>query len=676
MLLSALLVMRPPRRPLRAWGVVAIVGLVYALGLNLQPANFPNSNFLHYYMGAKYPVPYNETYRVLLAGQDRPQVGMRDLRDPVHLERESVVEQRAYYLGLLRHAPAGFDPLASLDSLAARARDSGALAAEAESILAAHVPGPRREAFRRDAHVVAMASQGPRVTVDYGYNGSPFYGWLRQADPMLHRPLDPAAGVEQLLWQLLGVVLVAQLVGGALGYSPMERLAAATLCLVSMDFASFALPGLIFTEVWVPVAIAAWAAARRRWVLAGAAIAVAGLVKLFPVALLLAVGVPLVRSFLPASRGEDRAAPRRRALELGAGFVLTTVVFGALSSGSGRNWMEFAGKISVEFHSQLNMANNVSLAALLISGGVSDTSLLLVAAAGAAGLAVAAMFWGREDERFVDALPRRMLVLSLATGLLARSWLNYYVVIPFLLVPWVARRRPRAAAAILLAMAAVYALPPYEAPAVLGHPGLHVAKLLPFVAVPAWFVWREVRSLRGAGRLARVALAVLAVATGLEAWRQTTRLELQRSGVALLEAGDPRTALERFDRAQRLDPSDAWVRRKRAIALASLGRLEAALPEFARAAEQAPGDAAALADHARALFLAGRTGLAASQLERALALAPDDVQVLYVLAEVRVAQARSEEAMALLLRARELAPEEPAIPEAMTRLGGGSPDTR
>jgi hypothetical protein len=253
----------------------------------------------------------------------------------------------------------------------------------------------------------------------------------------------------------MGVVLVALLMGGALGYTATERLVAATLCVVCMDFASYAFPGLLFTEVWVPVALAAWAAAQRRWVLTGVVIAVSGLVKLFPFALVLAVLVPLLRSALPASRGDDRTAPRARAWRLLAGFAVAVVVLGAVSAGSGGDWGEFVRKISVEFHSRLNMANNVSLAALLIAGGVSDRSPLLAAAALVAFVATAAMFWGREDGRFLDALPRRMLVLSLATGLIVRSWLNYYVVLSFLLVPWVARRRPRDGAVILAAMAIV-----------------------------------------------------------------------------------------------------------------------------------------------------------------------------------------------------------------------------
>src|ERR1051326_7469332 len=71
------------RRTRAAWLALVGLGASYGLALNLQPVNFPNSNFAHYYLGAKYPVPYMETYRLLHAGEGRPQIGMRDLERPV-----------------------------------------------------------------------------------------------------------------------------------------------------------------------------------------------------------------------------------------------------------------------------------------------------------------------------------------------------------------------------------------------------------------------------------------------------------------------------------------------------------------------------------------------------------------------------------------------------------------
>lgn len=675
--IAALLVARPPRasHARAVWGLLAAAGLAYGLALNLQPQNFPHANFLHYWLGAKYPVPYAETYRVWRAAAGEPQTDIRDLAQPARLERERPAERRAYLIERLRRYGAAFDPLAPLDTLAARARASGAIAAEADSIVAAHVPAARRAALRADVRTAFAAAQGPRLLVDFGYNGSPFYGLLRQADPLLHRPLGPLAAWEQLAWQLLGVALLAWLTGAALGYTTTERLVAAALVLVCLDFTNFALPGLVFTEVWVPVAFAAWAAARRRWALAGAATAVAGLLKLFPFVLALAVAVPLLRSLLPASAGEDRGGARRRALAFGAACVAVTLGLGLLGTASGRDWADFLHKITTEFHSRLNMANNVSLAALLIAAGVSDRSPLPGVAALVAAVVVAALFWEREDERFAAALPRRLLVLAFATGLLARSWLNYYVVLPFVLLPWAARRHRAGAAVALAAVAASHALPAYDDPGLLANPALHAAKLLPFVALPAWFLWLELRERAWSPRVRRAALTLavlLAVATAGELWRQSALTAAWTSGEAALAAGDGAGALAAFDGVTRLDPASADGRRKRAIALATLGRLDEALGDFARAARMAPDDPVAHDDYARALLMRGQPAEAGAQLERALALAPADPQVLFVLARVRATQARPAEAIALLERARELAPEEPAIPEALAALRGGA----
>src|SRR5882672_4922488 len=102
---ATLLALRLPASRTRiAWIALIAAGLAYDLALNLQPINFPQSNFDHYYVGAKYPVPYAETYRLIHAGQGRPQIGMRDLERPAELVRSTPSEQRAYYIDLMRDA--------------------------------------------------------------------------------------------------------------------------------------------------------------------------------------------------------------------------------------------------------------------------------------------------------------------------------------------------------------------------------------------------------------------------------------------------------------------------------------------------------------------------------------------------------------------------------------------
>src|SRR5512143_2581451 len=243
---AVMLALPKPGRPARvAWLSLIVLGLAYALALNLQPANFPASNFVHYYLGAKYPAPYLDTYRLIRAGEGQPQIDMRDLDHPENVVGETEQERRLYYIELLRAARVPFDPLAPLDSLAARARDSGAVEAEARRVLAAHVPAGRIADYRRDVRTAASMGQAERLTLDFGYNGSPFYGLLRQLDPTLYLPLSRLSAFACLAWQLAGVALIAWLAGLALGLSAIERLAVAALILVSADFATFAMTGLI-----------------------------------------------------------------------------------------------------------------------------------------------------------------------------------------------------------------------------------------------------------------------------------------------------------------------------------------------------------------------------------------------------------------------------------------------
>lgn len=75
------------RRARMAWAMLVVLVVAYGLALNLQAVNFPHSNFIHYYLGAKYPAPYADTYRLIHAGQGRPQIGMRDLEHPQDLVR-------------------------------------------------------------------------------------------------------------------------------------------------------------------------------------------------------------------------------------------------------------------------------------------------------------------------------------------------------------------------------------------------------------------------------------------------------------------------------------------------------------------------------------------------------------------------------------------------------------
>ena len=664
---------RPARALRAAWIAVIVAGVANGLALNLQPANLINANLSQYYLGAKYPMPYADTYRLVQAAGDQPQIGIRDLDRPALILRSSPTEQRAYYLDLLRAERVPFDPLLPLDSLARRARESGAIAAEARRLLEERVPADRIADFRHDVRVAVAGAVRQPLTIDFGYNGSPFYGLIRQADPTLHVSYGPVAAWANALWQLLGVGLLAWIAGSALGLTLDERLAAAALIVASWDFAGFAMPGLMFTELWVPIAIAAWAMRHRRAAVAGVAIAFAGLLKLFPFLLLLPAMVAFARSFRSSARGAIAPATRRWALALVATCAIAAALLGLSSTLTGRSWPDFVRKIVVEFEAAPNLINSANPIAALVTLGIPHGSPFMRVVPLVAIVLLIAMFLRSDDARFHAALPRRTLVLLAVSGWLVKSWLNYYVVVPLLLLPMYARERRPAAAAMAAAMAVAYFLPEFDDPLILAHPWLHFLKLVPYLLLPVWMVAIELGGLRWSRverRVGAVVAVVLALTTAEEIWRLSTVYRLAEEGGVAFRAGRAEEALARFRTLLRLSPGNAFARRQEAIALATLGRMDEALASFGRAVALTPRDAAAHDDYGRGLLMAGRPDEAAAQLEAARALTPEDVQVLFMLARVRLSQGRRSEAVGLLSRARELEPGEPQIAEAL-RLAAG-----
>jgi tetratricopeptide (TPR) repeat protein len=664
---------RPARALRAAWIAVIVAGVANGLALNLQPANLINGNLSQYYLGAKYPVPYADTYRLVQAAADQPQIGIRDLDRPGQILRSSPGEQRAYYLDLLRAERVPFDPLLPLDSLARRARESGAITADSRRLLHERLPADRIADFRRDVRVAVSGAILQPLTIDFGYNGSPFYGLIRQSDPTIHAPYGPPAAWANALWQLLGVALFAWIAGSALGFTLDERLAAAALIVASWDFTGFAMPGLMFTELWVPIAIAAWAMRHRRAAVAGVAIAFAGLLKLFPFLLVLPAVVAFGRSFRSAARDAITPATRRWAVALVAAGAIATPLLGLSSALTGRSWADFLHKIVAEFEAAPNLVNSANPIAALMTLGVSYRSPFMRVVPLVATVLLVAMFLRSDDAKFHAALPRRTLVLMVAAGWLVKSWLNYYVVAPLLLLPLYARERRAAAAAMAAAMAAAYLLPEFDDPLILAHPWVHFLKLVPYLLLPAWMVAVELGGLRWSRVERRVGAGVavvLALAAGAEVWRLNKVRWLADEASAAFRAGRAEEALEGYRELLRLSPGDASARRREAIALATLGRMDEALVSFGRSVALSPRDAAARDDYGRGLLMAGRLDEAATQLEAARALTPDDPQVLFMLARVRSSQGRRSEAVGLLSRARELEPGEPRIAEALQLAAG------
>jgi hypothetical protein len=412
---------------------------------------------------------------------------------------------------------------------------------------------------------------------------------------------------------------------------------------------------------------------RRRAAIAGAAIAWAGLIKLFPFILVLPALAQLAATWWRRGRGERAHLESLWLFRLLISCLLGVVILGSLALLGGRSWAEFLTKIAGQFQSEGYLLNSVSLSQGLLALGIHGSPLPdILALVALAALAAILLLAGWRDEDSMTSLPRRALVLLAATGWLVQTWFNYYAIAPLLLLPLVARAHRVGAAAGAIGMAVAFILPEFEDPELLGNPGLHALKVAPYVLVPAWLVTLEFRRLapgRMATRLAAIAIALCVAATAGEGLRLRTVRRLDLAAGEALDRGDAQNALESYRRSVRLAPRDPTARMNEAIALASLDRAREAEAGFARAAALAPRSSVTRQNNGRWLLRVGRLAEAEREIQAARELAPHDETILYDLARIRVRQGRTAEASALLTRARELNPGNAAVNGLLHKTG-------
>jgi tetratricopeptide (TPR) repeat protein len=660
---AALALRLRPRVSRVAWLVLLAAAIANALILNLHPVNLIHGNLVHYFLGAKYPIPYKNFYKAVHAALEKPQIGMRDLDDPDRFVRPEQNDQRAYYIDLMREAGVDFDPLVSLGALQDRARSAGVLQRESQRILRENLPAARIEDFRRDVRVADSGVIGHEISVDAGFNGSPFYTFVRHADPTLYRPLGRSTAWFNLALQVVGVFLLVWMMGKTFDLDINGRLAMAVLVFASWDFVGFAFPGLIFTGLWIPVAVSLYAVSRRAMAPAGAAIAWASLIKLFPFILLLPAAARLVRRGLYRRREGNPGGRTRLWFQLIVWCGAATCVLGLASILGGRSWYDFLDKIVIQFTSQGVAGNNVSFTKALSAIGISGSPLAAVFSV-VSLITLTAMFLRGSDDECLRALPRRSLILIAAMGWVTHKWLNYYSIAALLLLPLLARRHRFGAPGAAVAMAFSFILPDFDDPLLRTHSILGILKVAPYVFVPALLVFLEFRSVglsRWIRRTAVVACASLLLVTAGEAWRMHTIKTLKSSAYECLKRGETGRALEQYRRLVRLSPRDEVGYMGRSAAHAILGDVTSAINDFERSIRLDPENVHAHLNYARFLLKKGRIEEAARELEEARRLAPYDETVLFHLARARLEQENSAEAASLLVRARELNPGNEAI---------------
>jgi tetratricopeptide (TPR) repeat protein len=667
MAIAAILLIVRLKEPIArtVWSVLLVLGMAHAVGMGLLPENLLNRNVVHYYLGAKYDFPYRSFYELTSAATDRPQIFMHDLDRPPAIIRDEPSEQRAYFIDLLRAEQIPFDPLIPLADLQRLAEESGAVHREAQRILNESLPPDQIESFCRDTKAALITENPARdiegigndITLDFGYNGSPLYTLVRHLDPTLYLPFGRATALLNLVWQVLGSLALFWLVGIALGLGTKDRIAIAALFFASWDYVAWNLPGLSFAGFWLPIALALWAISRSRPIAGGIAIAWAGLIKLFPFGLLFYPAVEIIRAAWGRLR---RSAPPssewRWSATLIAATLLAALALGGISEFSGRSWASFLVKILQQFGSDDYVGGNVSVGQALIPLGIYKSPIAVLIRL----LALAAMTWFLWKSDSTESRPRTMLIVLAAMPWFVSFWFNYYTMAPLILLPLVAKKNRLGAAICTAFLALTFLLPEFGSPTVTGNKLIWMAKILPYLAVPAWLVFVEFRPLFAARTVRRWAIvlsaAVVVIVCG-EAFRQSMIRQYDTDGGRYLDQGRAQTALGCYDSLLGIAPGNAMAHMSRGICLADLGQYDEAETSFRRASELAPDQPHTFLNLAYLLSMRGRLLEAQAEIEKAVALAPCDDAVWVVRAHIAADLGDRAGADSMLTRALELNPQ-------------------
>lgn len=646
------------------WIILLVIGMAHAIGMALLPENLMSRNMVHYFLGAKYDFPYSKFYSLTSAAIDRPQIFMHDLDHPPGFFRDDPTEQRAYFIDLLRAEKIQFDPMVPLEDLQELAQESGAVHREAVRILRENLPANEISDFCSDVKAALITENvqrdiegiGSDITLDFGYNGSPFYTIVRHIDPTLYFPFGRATALLNLVWQVLAVFVSIWLIGTALGMTTTSRIAVAALLFASWDYVAWDLPGLSFAGYWLPIAIAIWAVSRNRALIGGAAIAWAGLFKLFPFALFIPAVIETVRAGWRRFRSEISEPSLWLNVGLLIGGVAATVVFAVAGVLSGRSWLDFLGKIVVQFSSDAYVANNVSVGQLLLVFGIYrswiTTMVSLIAL-----LFLICLLW-RTDA--VEFRGRILLLVLAAMPWFTYLWFNYYTIAPIVLIVLVADRYPRGAAFSAVSLAIVYALPPFDGPILINNHLLWFLKVIPYLAIPAWLVFVEFRpqfNTRVVCRVGLIVASILIVIVGGEAVRQSMIRQYDSEGGRYLDQGQGQAALGSYNSLLGIAPQNAMAHMSKGICLAGMRQYDEAEASFRRATELSPDQPHTFLNLAHLLLMRGKLADAQAAIEKAAALAPYDDAIWVEQARITGALGDHNRAREMVIRALELNPQ-------------------
>lgn len=660
-----LLVLAHPR-PARFRTV--ILGLIIAIGLAnvflLIHKRLIHSNLTHYYLGAKYDVSYFDFYKVATAVRGNPQVKYRDLHEPDKIFRSDPREQRLYYMALLRQDSISFPESSTLEQLAETCRSGGLLDKEAAAILEQDLKPDRTTELRNDLAWLKFDVD------DFGFNGSPLYALIRQLDPSLHRLFGPAVCLINLAWQWVALFFMAFLASRIFQWSREDALLVVALLLASWDYSGWALNGLVAAGWMLPVMISLWGFYRRSPALAGFGIAWAGLIKLFPFALLLPLGVIVIRQIL--SRQITPAG--KEAMKTIAACAVSTAALVAISSLTDRSWTEFFQKISIQFQESSYSPNSVGVSNIFLTLGLKK-SLSIILPQATVFFALLWILWMRKEEDLQKRLPAVSLVLLVSMAWLTRTWLNYYAIIGFFLIPGLLRRNRRAAIFLLALFTLGGFLPEFGSAYRDPFTFLPIVKILGYLILPLVAMAMEIKDIKqvqdsaaGRDRLSQWLFGrgqlILSVGTALsvvficaEIYRVNSASTNLKAGRELYQEGAVSEARMFFEEAVKHAPRNAAARIELAQAMADLRDFEGALAQYRKAVELDPAFAPTRCRLGVLLVQSGKKEEALAQFQEAARLMPYEETIQFNYGSALLSIGQKDEAAAHFKIALDIKPD-------------------
>ncbi len=363
-----------------------------------------------------------------------------------------------FYVGLLRAEAERFERRVlagqARDLRTNRLVDSAALLADSDAVKAQFTP-TRWAALQEDV-ASFRARLGPQyadIFRDHGYNPSPLWTLLGGALTNLV-PAGSARGV--VLLSLIDPVLLAVMFSAVAVTFGAETALLAIIYYCVIFGASFGWAGGAFARhVWlVAVVLSVCALARRRYAAAGAALALAALLRVFPA--LLAAGLAAqALGDLRARRSPRGAAPRFLAALLFTGALLVAAT--AARPRGLHEWIDF--RHNLDRHMDSVASNLVGLTGLL-AVGVDDSEsgharMRRIYAVQLLTVVPLALWWFVRRAQSQDAVAATAMgVTLLFLGLNLAGY--YYVVLVLLLIAH--RDRPDRIALLFAVEAATYAL--------------------------------------------------------------------------------------------------------------------------------------------------------------------------------------------------------------------------